>query len=130
MLLYNCEWINFVGKQSGKVNSNFLLMIQDTEYTALVLVRKESFYEWLKMAGHKSGEEADSNFEGDYSTYLVKDVITPEDVHSFLQSGYREMFENELSQWHEREFWPSKLSTELFLEFFEVQVHRQVYHAG
>ncbi len=105
-------------------------MIKNTEYTALVLVRKESFYEWLQMAVHQTGEEAESSFEGDYGTYLVKGVITPEDVYAFLQSGYREIFENELGQWYERAFWPHELTPELFLEFFDVQVHRQVYHAG
>ncbi len=105
-------------------------MIKETEYTALTLVRKEPFYEWLQMAGHQSGEEAENHFEGDYGTYLVKGVITPEDVFTFLQSNYLDVFENELIQWYGREFWPHELTTELFLEFFEVQVHRQVYHAG
>ena len=104
-------------------------MMQITEYTALILIRKNAFYTWLEEAGSKSMEVADSTFKGDHGTYLVKDIITQKDVFEFLEKNYKKLFKNELYEWAEPAYWPKELTRELFFHFFEVQVNRQVYYA-
>ncbi len=104
-------------------------MITPTQQTALILVRKEAFYQWLTEANRKAIVHDDNFFEGDYGTYLVENISTQDDIYSFLQTHYKTLFENELREWHEPEFWPEELTRELFLAFFDVQVHRQVYLA-
>ncbi|MFW5706739.1 MAG: hypothetical protein ACOC12_02360 [Bacteroidota bacterium] len=101
--------------------------IQPTNYSALVLVRQNAFYQWLAGANRSAIADSDNHYEGDFGTYLVEDLHTQEDVYRFIDNNYKTLLENELREWHEPEFWPKVLSREVFVKFFEVQVHRQVY---
>ncbi len=103
------------------------MKIQPKEFTALVLKRKQSFVDWLKEADSKAASENDYDFSGDYGTYLVKDVSTAPEIENFLRNHFKELFENELVEWHEPAFWPDELTYDLFCGWFEVEVHRQVY---
>lgn len=103
-------------------------MISSTEFTALVLVRKKAFFEWLEKANRDAmATDTDNAFEGDHGTYLAKELYTKKEVNDFLDSHYRSLFENELLQWHEKSFWPVELNRELFDDFFEVKINREVY---
>ena len=103
-------------------------MIKSTGLTAIVLARKEPFYQWLRQANRAAMvTDTDNHFEGDHSTYLVKDIVTREEVDDFIRQNYLTLLENELQQWHDRAFWPALSGPELFYEFFEVEVNREVY---
>jgi hypothetical protein len=106
------------------------MKIKSKKFTALILRRKQPFNDWLKNANSKAGSDSDYEFPGDYGTYLVKGVSTATEVENFLRNHYKELFENELAEWHEPAFWPEELSYELFCRWFEVEVHRQVYRVG
>ncbi|MFN2395002.1 MAG: hypothetical protein ABR597_04880 [Bacteroidales bacterium] len=106
------------------------MKIQPKDHTALVLRRKQPFLDWLKDADSKAGSENDYDFAGDYGTYLVEDVSTATEVETFLRNRYKELFENELAEWHDTAFWPEEISYELFCKWFDVEVHRQVYGVG
>ena len=106
------------------------MKIQPKEFTSLVLRRKQPFIDWLKEVDSKAGSENDYDFPGDYGTYLVTNVSTTAEVENFLRNHFKELFKNELAEWHESAFWPEELSYELFCRWFEVEVHRQVYGVG
>jgi len=106
------------------------MKIQSKDFTALVLKRKQAFLDWLKEADRRAMSENDHDFAGDYGTYLVKIVSTTSEIENFLRNQFKELFENELREWHEPEFWPEDISYELFCQWFEVEVHRQVYEVG
>ncbi len=106
-------------------------MIKSTGLTAIVLARKEPFYQWLRQANRAAMvTDADNHFEGDHSTYLVKDIVTRKEVDDFILRNYLALLENELQQWHDRAFWPEGLTPALFYEFFEVEVNREVYEVN
>lgn len=106
-------------------------MIKSTGLTAIVLARKEPFYQWLEKANRAAMvADTDNHFEGDHGTYLVKDIITKKEVDDFVRLHYLALLENELGQWHDRAFWPADLAPALFYEFFEVGVHREVYEVN
>lgn len=97
------------------------------DVTALVLVRKAAFYQWLRKADQKSVPDEDVYHEGDHGVYLVHDLYTDAQIKCFVKSHFRQLMENELHEWHTQDLWPRELTFELFCEFFDVQVHRQVY---
>ncbi len=102
------------------------MKILPTQYSALVLERKDKFYKWLAVANKKAPR--DENFyPGDHGVYLIENVITASELKEFLQSEYLGLFESELAEWHPSELWPADLTIELFMEFFYPNVHRQVY---
>lgn len=106
-------------------------MISATDFTAIVLIRKMAFYQWLERANTEAKEiDADNRFDSDYGTYLVVGLFTDEDISDFLDLHYHKLFQNELREWHEPNFWPDELSRELFADFFEVKVNREVYRVG
>jgi len=101
--------------------------IQFTEYTAIVLVRTEKFNQWISDANKKADVEDETLFQGDYSTYLVKNVITPKEVENFVAGNFRALFENELDQWHDKEFWPEELTLDMFYQWVTIQTNREVF---
>jgi hypothetical protein len=106
------------------------MKIQPKEFTALVLKRKQPFADWLRETDSKAASENDYVFPGDYGTYLVKGVSTDTEVENFLRNHFKELFENELAEWHEPAFWPQQLTYDMFCGWFDVEVHRQVYGVG
>ncbi len=102
-------------------------MIRSTAYTALVLARKEAFYQWLAQANKLSMTNEDNQYEGDHGTYLLSNVITQKQVDTFVERNYLLLLRNELIQWHPEEFWPENPGLELFYLWFDVQINREVY---
>lgn len=102
-------------------------MIKITDFTALVLARKEPFYHWLEEANQQSRGDDDNAYAGDHGNYLVKDVHTQAEVEVYLKANFRILWENELREWHEPSLWPQNMNYELFCQWYDVQVHRQVY---
>ncbi len=95
-----------------------------------MLVRKKAFCQWLRDADRRAGSDQEPLYTGDYGVYMVDGLHTPAAVTDFVESHYRQLFENELREWHEPDLWPKNRDYDTFCQFFEVQVHRQVYQAG
>jgi hypothetical protein len=102
-------------------------MIKPTKYTALILIRKPPFYKWLREANKKAMLTNDNFYEGDHGTYLIQNITTKTEFANFLKNQYLPLFENELNQWHERELWPAELSQNIFEQWFDVQINREVF---
>jgi hypothetical protein len=102
-------------------------MIKSTPFTSLVLIRNQPFYDWLTMADATTGEHEDHTYKNDHGTYLIKEVYTQGEVDDFILRHYISIFENELTQWHDRSLWPEELTWELFAKWFTVHINREVY---
>jgi hypothetical protein len=101
--------------------------LQSTDYTAIVLVRNEEFNQWINQTNKMAGIDEGTNYQGDYSTYLVKKIISQKDVETFLKENFRILFRNELGQWHDERFWPQELTLDLFYKWFSIKVNREVF---
>ncbi len=99
-----------------------------TKNSAMVLKRCKPFYDWLLKADKLAKSSDTIAYKGDHSTYIMQDFDTPQIFREFLQHNYLEFFKNELTEWHEADYWPEELTWKLFCDFFEVEYHSQVYN--
>ena len=66
----------------------------------------------------------------DPTAVVVPELDTKQDLESFLEAHWRELFEVELESWSSKETWPNPLTYELFRNFLEIKLSSMVYLIG
>lgn len=95
---------------------------------AITVTPKQPYIDWansLDEAGVQIGED----FQPERHVYLIGDVseVFPFDRDVIVRPYFEAIFEEELNGWHRRvSDWPAPRTFELFLEWFDVEVHSMV----
>jgi hypothetical protein len=92
---------------------------------AILIRPRKPFYDWLNNT-FKDDEpiwEADEN-----NIYLIREMISNEDVKKWIKKNFDGLFINELSDWcRDQSDFPKKRTYKLFCDWFEVEVHSLVF---
>jgi hypothetical protein len=92
--------------------------------SVLIVRPKQPFLDWAEGLDD-SGLLPDVDEE--QTVYLIPEFGDDDDAQAILEKVYREVFENELWEWHTDESaWPAKRDLETFREWFTIELHSVV----
>jgi hypothetical protein len=95
---------------------------------AITVTPKQPYITWAN-ALDEDGVKIDEDFEPEKNVYLIGDVsdIIPFERDVIVRPYFKAIFEEELNSWYQLEStWPALRTYEIFLEWFEVEVHSMV----
>jgi hypothetical protein len=95
---------------------------------AIIVTPKQPYITWAN-ALDEDGVKIDEDFEPEKNVYLIGDVsdIIPFERDVIVRPYFKAIFEEELNSWYQLEStWPALRTYEIFLEWFEVEVHSMV----
>ena len=95
---------------------------------AITVTPKQPYIDWANNLD-EGGVKIDEDFQTERHIYLIGDVsdIFPFDRDVIVRPYFKAIFEEELNGWHRRESgWPAPRTYEIFLAWFEVEVHSMV----
>ena len=99
--------------------------LENVERTALVLIKKQPFMDWLATHGVK---EDISLILQDPDIYLLPDFETPSEMESWLKKNYDQLFCDQMFQWFiDESYWVPNRSFALFKEWFSYSLHTMVW---
>jgi len=98
--------------------------MEDVERIAVVISPKKPFKDWVKSVDPVSDDGG-----LDISTvYLIPPFETEQEINSFLQKRYAQIFENELEAWYvDEDVWPKNRTYKMFKEWLDVKIHDMVF---
>jgi hypothetical protein len=105
--------------------------MQPIERVAALLKPSLVMLDWINE--NSDDEEAISLEEvhADATIILLPLFDDEEQIEDYLSQIYQEIFEEELASWDEDETtWPEERSLEVFLEWFDIELHTVVRDAG
>jgi hypothetical protein len=95
--------------------------------TAVVLKPTARFLEWLKSADENMPDLTTEQIRANCSVFLVPQFDEPEEVISYFDERYQQIFEAELAGWDiDKSKWPQDMSLKAFWEFFDTEIHDMV----
>ena len=89
-----------------------------------ILKPRQPFLDWLqRLPGHLDGKLELAQMQRDCNALLIPAADDYETAEDFVRHHYRALFSAELADWcDDYAFWP-ELSPQLFLEWFDVEIH-------
>ncbi|MDO4998181.1 MAG: hypothetical protein Q4E16_06040 [Neisseria sp.] len=95
--------------------------------TAVVLKPTQHFLDWLKSTYENAPELTLEQLRSNCSVFLVPEFDAPEEVVSYFDERYQQIFAAELAGWEENQkLWPKDMSLQAFWQFFDVEIHDMV----
>jgi hypothetical protein len=95
---------------------------------AISVTPKQPYLDWAN-AIDEDGVKIDEDFWPEKHIYLIEDVsdIIPFDQEAIVRPYFKTIFAEELNSWYRLESaWPSPRTFEVFLEWFDVDVHSMI----
>lgn len=94
--------------------------------TAVVLKPTQQFLDWLKQADSDMPDLTLEQIRTNCSVYLVPQFDAPEEVVSYFDERFQEIFAAEITAWDiDQSKWPL-ISLKTFGEFFDFEIHDMV----
>lgn len=101
-----------------KLTSNFLYSQPTLNRTAVTIVPKQAFWDWVNSL--YTDEKRTTENQVDKDTFLLDESIQENQVESFIKENYTAFFEYALIEWTEDEKdWIQERTYEKFLTFFD-----------
>lgn len=93
-----------------------------------VIKPKQPFVDWANTIIDEKEKYSMADFRTDCSVILLPVVDSDEHANEILKNMYKDVFELELSSWIvDEEMWPDNITYQLFLEWFDVELHSMVF---
>lgn len=94
---------------------------------ALVVIPQKPFWDWLLSVDEQFDlEEIEES--GDFNVYLIPEFENEEEIISYLEKNFQQIFTNELMDWYsEEELWPQERTWETFEDWFTIEAHSLIY---
>lgn len=95
---------------------------------AVVIVKpKQPVLDWLNQMPNPLGDRTLDWIRRDCTVFLIPEPTDQDEAQEFIQEIYGKIFDLELNSWYTNEaLWPRERNFEMFLEWFDVEVHSMV----
>src|ERR1700681_1517979 len=95
--------------------------------SAVVVVPKQPFLDWLHRVDSTSGRLTLINLRRDPGVYLLPEFDLEPELEDYLQEVCEEIFEEQLNSWYRaKELWPEDRRIDVFRQWF-VSDHQKTY---
>ena len=102
--------------------------MNDTEYCIAIIKPKQPYLDWLMSLPDPPEDVTLEDARKDCTSVLIPEFPDNESALKFVLANYESIFRNELECWDgDESLWPSERTKELFLEWFDVEIHSMVY---
>ena len=102
--------------------------MQSVNRTAVVIKPKQPFVDWLNSIPDEDISFTLEQVSEDNITFLIPEYDSSEESLAYIKKTYSEIFEFELFGWYTtEELWPEKRSWKMFQEWFEIEIHSEVF---
>jgi len=96
--------------------------------TVLILISKQPFLDWLNAAEQNPLSLTLEMLRIDNDTFLIPQFDDPHDAVKWAEDRWSVLFDSILFDWiTEESMWPENRSLEMFLEWFNIDVHSMVW---
>ena len=96
--------------------------------TVLILICKQPFLDWLNAAEQNPLSLTLEMLRIDNDTFLIPQFDDPHDAVKWAEDRWQFLFDSILFDWiTEESMWPENRSLEMFLEWFDIDVHSMVW---
>ena len=98
---------------------------------AAVIKPKEPYLNWINSLPGAGKQLELEELNRDCTALLIPHFDDDDDSMKYIKGIYRKIFEIELDSWcTDENTWPKKRSYGLFLEWFRVEIHSEVFDFG
>jgi hypothetical protein len=94
-----------------------------------VIKPKEPYIDWIcSLADAPAERPTVVELSQDCTTYLIPSYDQDEEAFEHIEAIYETIFETELESWcTDPSVWPPERSYEMFREWFEIELHSEIY---
>ena len=94
----------------------------------IILKPKQPFLDWAQTLDDEDENLTLEQLAEDSAAYLIPELWQDSDEQELLESFYDVLFEEQLEGWWTDEAnWPQNRNLKMFLDWFEVEFHTQVF---
>lgn len=102
--------------------------MQELERVAVVLKPTEKMLAWINENTESSDMLTLNDIRSDCTVLLLPTFTNEIQAEAYILDIYQIIFTHELQTWYEDEnLWPKELTIELFLQWFDIEIHSMVY---
>jgi len=114
-----------------KEEQEMMTTIQPIERVAALLKPSLVMLDWINESSDDEDAVSLEEVHADATVILLPIFEDEEETEDYLNQIYQAIFEDELASWDEDETtWPEDRSLEVFLEWFDIELHSVVKDAG
>lgn len=99
----------------------------------VVIIKPKNLYvTWISSLPDMADESVTiESLQNDCTALLVPHFDEEEELFKFIKNIYQQIFEKELWGWStDKDLWPVDLNYSLFQNWFEIEVHSEVFDLG
>ena len=99
--------------------------------SAVVVVPKQPFLDWLHRVDSSSGKLTLTDLANDLSIYLLPECGLESELELHFKKACPKIFEDQLNGWYRaEELWPEDRSLEIFRLWFDYRFHFVLFDLG
>lgn len=92
---------------------------------------KDPYVTWINSLSNIYEPATIESLKNDCTALLVPHFEGKEDLLKFIKNIYQQIVEMELESWStDKNVWPANLNYSLFQDWFEIEVHSEVFDFG
>ncbi|MDE2040965.1 MAG: hypothetical protein KGI59_01060 [Patescibacteria group bacterium] len=95
--------------------------------TVAIIKPKRPYIKWANSLPDADREYTDEVFQKDQRVLLIPEHDTPKEDRAYINTIWREIFDEELLGWSlNRSWWPKERTQKMFWQWFDVEFHSMV----
>ncbi len=102
--------------------------MNNTQYCAAVVKPKQAYLDWIMSLPDPAKDTTLEDLQKDCAIILIPELPDNDSALKYVLTNYKNIFRNELEGWEgDESLWPTKRTKEMFMEWFDVEIHSMVY---
>jgi hypothetical protein len=111
--------------------SSGIIPMKTLNRSIAILKPRQPYVDWINATAPDASPTTIEAASDDCSAILIPEFFTHEGALAYIRTIYDELFDMELADWiTDEELWPGNRSFEMFLAWFEIELHSMVFDAG
>jgi len=95
--------------------------------TVAIIKPKKPYIKWANSLPDTDREYADEVFQKDQRALLIPEHDTQKEDKTYIDTMWKEIFEEELEGWStNKAWWPKNRTKKMFCQWFDVEFHSMV----
>lgn len=96
-----------------------------------IIKPKQPYVDWINQLPDTEEQLTLGDLQADCTAILIPEFDHPEESRAFIDAMAKSLFEEELAGWCTDEtFWPNCRDNKGFWQWFEVEIHSEVFDVG